>query len=392
MSDEFPPRPPFAPLTSNDARALIFGRFSYVPAPTRDNPEGIRILGDWETKNIIQVPLPQMKSRGLGSGMPFHRLGARQLQGMWAAWEKAGLLNLVLEFDGSFAPRFVRGSRTSLSNHCFGTAFDINYEGNELGRQPAPVGVKGSVRPLVPIANAWGFFWGGHYQNRKDGMHFELTVPDMNGSPLPAVPPAPPATPVLRRGSSGDDVRLLQQSIGVPADGSFGAATEHTVEDFQRQNALTVDGEVGAQMWAELAKPANKPRVGYCPFVMASVFGGASDRETSAYDGHLITDTEICLSLPWRFAGTRPRGRITNRLTHQFVEGSVEDIGPWNGTTAAKSDRYLLEGRRPQAETGRDLTGRRTNLAGVDLSPALARAIGIDGLGRVDVEIVNGPA
>jgi len=28
----------------------------------------------------------------------------------------------------------------------------------------------------VPIANRFGFYWGGHYQSRMDGMHFEIAV------------------------------------------------------------------------------------------------------------------------------------------------------------------------------------------------------------------------
>lgn len=47
---------------------------------------------------------------------------------------------------------------------------------NPLGARPALVGQKGSVRELVPIANKWGFYWGGHYSGRKDGMHFEVAV------------------------------------------------------------------------------------------------------------------------------------------------------------------------------------------------------------------------
>jgi hypothetical protein len=39
---------------------------------------------------------------------------------------------------------------------------------------PPLVGQKASVRELVGIANANGFNWGGHYENRKDGMHFEI--------------------------------------------------------------------------------------------------------------------------------------------------------------------------------------------------------------------------
>jgi D-alanyl-D-alanine carboxypeptidase len=176
-SSNFPPRPSFNPLVSNAQREAVFGHYNYVPAPERDNPEAIRILGTWERDNIVRVPIPQLR-KALGSRAPesmtFHRLAAKQLQGMWADWEKAKLLDRILAYDGSFVPRFVRGSRSALSNHAFGSAFDINERYNKLGKRPALVGEKGSVRELVPIANQWGFYWGGHYKNRLDGMHFEV--------------------------------------------------------------------------------------------------------------------------------------------------------------------------------------------------------------------------
>jgi len=176
---DWPPKPAFAPLVSNDARVAIFGRFGYDAAPVAGNPERVVIRGSWQTHNIVWVPIPQMAKRKLGEagaigGMLFHRLGVQQLLGMWAAWEEAGLLDRVLEFDGSFVPRFVRGSTETLSNHAFGTAFDINYAQNQLGHIPALAGSLGSVRELVPIANQFGFYWGGHYGGRPDGMHFEL--------------------------------------------------------------------------------------------------------------------------------------------------------------------------------------------------------------------------
>ena len=178
-SSNFPPPPSFPPLTTNAQREALFGHYDYVPAPTRDNPEGIRILGDWQRSNIVNVPVPQLR-KALGNRAPqtiaFHRLAAKQLQGLWAEWESARLLDRILIWDGSFNPRFVRGSRTVLSNHAFGSAFDINEPYNPLGARPALVGQKGSVRELVPIANKWGFYWGGHYSGRKDGMHFEVAV------------------------------------------------------------------------------------------------------------------------------------------------------------------------------------------------------------------------
>ena len=173
----WPPRPKFEPLTSTSARQQIFGCFAYEAQPLPDNPENIRITDDWEDRNIVRVEILQL--RGI-SGAPasgnvrFHRLAAAQLRALWRDWERAGLLNLILTWDGSFTARFVRGSRTNLSNHCFGSAFDINASWNALGTRPALSGRNGSVRELVELANKNGFFWGGHFRDRADGMHFEI--------------------------------------------------------------------------------------------------------------------------------------------------------------------------------------------------------------------------
>jgi peptidoglycan hydrolase-like protein with peptidoglycan-binding domain len=173
----FPPRPDFPPLLSTTARQAVFGRFDFVAEPRPDNRENIRILGTWERDNIINVPIPQLRA-ALGSrapaGMRFHRLAAQQLKELWADWERANLLNRVVSFDGSFVPRFIRGSTTNLSNHAFGSAFDINADENPLGARPKLVGQRGSTRELVPLANKWGFYWGGHFGGRPDGMHFEI--------------------------------------------------------------------------------------------------------------------------------------------------------------------------------------------------------------------------
>jgi hypothetical protein len=185
----FPPCPDFPPLITNRQREALFGRYEYVRAPQPGNPEAIRILGGWERDNIVDVPIPQLP-RALGGRAPasirFHRLAAAQLQSLWAEWEAAGLLGRILSFGGGFVARFVRGSRSLLSNHAFGSAFDINEAYNSFGQRPTSKGSKGSVRELVPIANRCGFYWGGHYQSRMDGMHFEIAVLDRRVTPQPS--------------------------------------------------------------------------------------------------------------------------------------------------------------------------------------------------------------
>lgn len=172
----WPPKPDFAPLVSNRARQDIFGKYRYRHDPTPSNQERIKILDNWESENIVRIEIPQLAGvNGAPSNgrIRFHQLAVNQLFALWQAWGDAGLLDRVLTWAGSYVPRFVRGSRRTLSNHAFGSAFDINVSWNWLGTQPALVGREGSVRELVPIANQHGFYWGGHF-SRRDGMHFEV--------------------------------------------------------------------------------------------------------------------------------------------------------------------------------------------------------------------------
>jgi len=47
-------------------------------------------------------------------------------------------------------------------------------------------------------------------------------------------------------------VRLLQQRLGIAADGQFGPGTRTAVLTFQRSRGLTADGIVGPNTWAKL--------------------------------------------------------------------------------------------------------------------------------------------
>lgn len=167
-----PPPPNFPPLVSIDHRQDLFGHLEYVADPQPDNKENVRITNGWES-NIVSVPLPQLAAVGGPARVRWHTRAQGQLVALWAAWEKAGLLPRISSWGGSYVPRFIRGSQTVLSNHAFGTAFDINAAWNPLGACPALLGKPGCVRELVGIANEHGFYWGGHF-TRLDGMHFEV--------------------------------------------------------------------------------------------------------------------------------------------------------------------------------------------------------------------------
>ncbi len=66
-----------------------------------------------------------------------------------------------------------------------------------------------------------------------------------------------PGFPLLRKGSTGEEVRRLQNLLNrdgfnLVVDGIFGIRTEAAVKTFQNQNRLAIDGIVGPRTWEAL--------------------------------------------------------------------------------------------------------------------------------------------
>jgi putative chitinase len=57
---------------------------------------------------------------------------------------------------------------------------------------------------------------------------------------------------LLKNGSKGDDVKKLQEKLGVEAIGTFGPKTEAAVKAWQKANGLKDDGVVGDGTWSKL--------------------------------------------------------------------------------------------------------------------------------------------
>jgi len=88
--------------------------------------------------------------------------------------------NLIEPIDGvtlddwGYAFREVRGVPGRISNHSSGTAIDLNSTRHRLGE----IGTfeLAKVPMIRALAKKYGLFWGGDYRNRKDEMHFEISV------------------------------------------------------------------------------------------------------------------------------------------------------------------------------------------------------------------------
>jgi N-acetylmuramoyl-L-alanine amidase len=128
--------------------------------------------------------------------------------------------------------------------------------------------------------------------------------------------------------------------------------------------------------------------------ITATVFGGKADYNTSAYDpSKVLNDTDLYIALPYKFRGERPKVIVTNCDTGSEATAEIWDVGPW-----LIDDAYWDVGDRPVVEvcyadqvplsSGPNAGKVPTNDAAIDLSPALAKLIGITGKGKVNWKFV----
>lgn len=57
---------------------------------------------------------------------------------------------------------------------------------------------------------------------------------------------------ILKKGSKGEKVKILQRLLHLYVDGIFGTNTEEAVINFQKENNLAADGIVGEKTWKKL--------------------------------------------------------------------------------------------------------------------------------------------
>jgi len=170
------------------------------------------------------------------------------------------------------------------SNHLSGTAVDLNWSDH-----PFRVSYAGFTQAEINKTREGlklfegTIWWGQDWNSPKDPMHFQLNYPEgdarnaafatklrdgylgiWNGQQVP--PPLPPSatdTTLLLRGSTGEQVKRLQQGLKtvfpsyaghLDVDGDFGPQTEAAVREFQKRVGLLADGIVGPLTREALAK------------------------------------------------------------------------------------------------------------------------------------------
>jgi putative chitinase len=158
---------------------------------------------------------------------------------------------------------------------------------------------------------------------------------------------------LLKVGSKGNEVKQLQEKLGLAADGSFGPGTEKAVKDWQIANGLTADGLVGDGTWSKMFGGATAPVVS-AP--VSNVVIPPSSFKLEKLKGHVPdaviaqipdTATKFNITNPLRLAhflaqcGHESGGfKAVSENLNYSAKGLVGTFGKYfNSTTAAQYER-----------------------------------------------------
>lgn len=131
-------------------------------------------LPGWEAKNIVlfNLPYPLLYGAVTVTRARCHKYAVDNFVKAFTDLKNAGLshLNATDKFAGIYAVRSVRGLPSHPSMHSFGIAIDMDPGEFPLGSS------KRMPQEVVDIWKTAGFFYGGDFAGRKDGMHFQLAT------------------------------------------------------------------------------------------------------------------------------------------------------------------------------------------------------------------------
>jgi putative chitinase len=82
--------------------------------------------------------------------------------------------------------------------------------------------------------------------------HYEQALAVLGGAVPAPITNAASIAGVLKKGSTGENVKRMQAELGLEADGSFGPATEAALKKWQTANGLAADGVAGPKTLAKL--------------------------------------------------------------------------------------------------------------------------------------------
>jgi peptidoglycan hydrolase-like protein with peptidoglycan-binding domain len=147
-------------------------------------------------------------------------------------------------------------------------------------------------------------------------------------------------TTLIKSGASGDAVTLVQQALGVDADGVYGPITKAAVTKYQKKNGLTVDGVVGPETLGSLG--IGQAKVQNASYTPASGGGGGGNGGA----GNVPAVLERIAQCESGGDPTAVGGGGTYRGKYQFAQETWESVGgkgdPAEASEAEQDKRAMI--------------------------------------------------
>ena len=147
------------PYLTTAQRDEYYGPIRFVAAPTVNNPEAIRITNDFPSRVV-------WRSMPIIGTIQIHEAAAESLDAALREIQRKGWAGKIRSFQGSYVPRFVRGSTKNLSSHSYATSIDVNADENPQGSGPTE-----DQKLIAPVFEKHGWYWGNRF-SKRDPMHF----------------------------------------------------------------------------------------------------------------------------------------------------------------------------------------------------------------------------
>lgn len=127
---------------------------------------------NFEANHIVSFPLPYQLTY---DNQPVtharcHRLLVDNFIQAFTEIQTAGLADSFTEYNGIYARRSIRGYASHPSTHSWGIAIDMCASQYPLGS------AKRMPQAIVDIWRRAGFYYGGDFTHRPDGMHLQFAT------------------------------------------------------------------------------------------------------------------------------------------------------------------------------------------------------------------------
>jgi peptidoglycan hydrolase-like protein with peptidoglycan-binding domain len=161
----------------------------------------------------------------------------------------------------------------------------------------------------------------------------------------------------IKRGSTGELVRILQAFLGLTVDGSFGPATDKAFRLWQSTNGLVSDGSCGPKSWAKLGFVQTKSDKLYA---WSRPFANIDGIRVSLYDknrGYSVAKHNTAISGFIAINGVMFDTKTYQNVTDLIIDGQVNNGGnysdkgiafgnPWAGISAYQSTTANSTGKK----------------------------------------------